>query len=414
MRGGVKWLAGAAVFVVAALTGGFLLLGADSGYKVRLVLPDAANLLSGSRVEIRGEQVGQITELSTKDGKAIVTAALDDVADVPLHAGTGVQVQWRGLLGERVVELMPAPASNPAIPSGGMIAGGTEQVELDQVLSALDPATRDHLKSVVDQLNTNLKARPEELRDTLRTAGPAVQQLGAVLRAVGQDGPAIKTLISNLQQVMSPLSDRKEQLSSTVGELSNAMDAMAREQGQIQQALAQLPSTLDAAQQTMDKVPDTVDATTPLLHDLQPATQQLTSVSENLSPLLTDLRPTIADLRPTLGAASSLLRQTPALLDNAHAVVPELTKTVTNLSPAVRFLRPYTPDLMGWISNWSGAFANYDALGHYFHGLVQVGPNAFDDNPGANAGLKGGPNSRPAPGMASGSGWVDANGSGPR
>jgi phospholipid/cholesterol/gamma-HCH transport system substrate-binding protein len=413
MRASRKWVFGLAAAVVVAVLGTYLVAKLSKGYEIELVMPNAANVLEGSRVETHGNVVGSVSRITTSDGKAMVTVSVDG-DQTPLHSGTKAEVQWRGLLGERVVELFPGPASNPSIPSGGMIAAGTEQVELDQVLSALDPKTRSHLDSVVQQLNSNLKSRPQDLRKTLQAAGPAVQEVGAVLRAVGQDGPAIKGLITNLRKVMTPLSDRRAELASTVSDVSNAMDSMSSQQQQLQRAIGQLPGTLDTAKQTMDKVPGAVDNTVPLLHDVQPATARLKGVSKNLSPLLADLRPTIADLRPTLRSANSLLKQTPELLDNTHSVLPSVTATVGKLQPAVKFLRPYTPDVMGWLSNWSDAFANYDSQGHYFHGLVQVGPNALDDNPGVNAGLKGGPNSTPAPGMATGKGWVDANGSGPR
>jgi phospholipid/cholesterol/gamma-HCH transport system substrate-binding protein len=412
MRTGLKWAAGlAALAAVAVGAGAALAQGSD--YEVELVMPDAANLLESSRVEIAGNPVGSVTGLTTRDGQAMVTVSLDG-EQAPLHAGTTAQVQWRGVFGERVIELRPGPRANPEIPSGGMLTAGTEQVELDQVLAAMDPPTRAHLSSTVRQLDASLRGRPDRLRETLEAAGPAVQQLGAVLRAVGQDGPAIQSLITSLRGVMAPLSDRRAELQRLVGDLSHAMDSMSSEQGGLQQALGQLPSTLDTARQTMDRVPGAVDSAAPLLRDARPATRQLTSVSRSLGPVLADARPVVAQLRPTLGSATELLRQTPPLLDNAHAVLPGVGKAAAELSPAARFLRPYTPDAMGWISNWGGAFANYDAQGHYWHGLMQLGPSALDDNPGVSIGMKGGPNSRPAPGIATGQGWVDANGSGQR
>ncbi|HVV11261.1 MlaD family protein [Amycolatopsis sp.] len=408
-----KWLLGATVLAVAAIGGGYLWATHDSGYDLQLVMPNAANLLDGSRVEIDGTTVGHVTGLDTRDGNALVTVSVDG-AHAPLHAGSTAQVQWRSLLGERVIELTPGPAANAPIPSGAMLPAGGEQVELDQVLAALDPQTRSHLNSVVQQLDQSLKTHPADLKATLATAGPAVDELGAVLRAVGQDGPAIQNLITGLRRLMDPVAQHQQQVRQVVQNLTAATDALAAEQAQLQQALGALPSTLDTARQAMDRVPAAVDAATPLLQDARPATQQLSSLAQNLSPLLIDLRPTIADLRPALRSATTLLQNTPALLDSAHGVLPGVSQAASQLIPALTFLRPYTPDVMGWLSNWSAAFANYDAQGHYFHGVVQVSPSIFDDNPGANAGLKGGPNSTPAPGMAAGTPWMDANGSAPR
>ena len=407
----VKW--GAVVLIAAFALGGAAWAANSDDYKMQLVMPNAANLLNGSRVEVDGMPVGEVTGLGARDNKALVTVSVDD-EHAPLHAGTKAQVEWRGLLGERVIRLLPGPRSNPEIPSGGLVEAGSEQVEVEQVLAALDPPTRDHLKSTVQQLDQQLKDHPQDIKATLDTAGPAVQELGEVLKAVGQDGPAIQNLIRDLRTMMEPVAGRQAELKKIVHELTAATGTMSGEQQQLKRTLGELPSTLDSAKRTMDGVPAAVDETAPLLRDLRPATHQLKSVSRNLSPLLRDLRPTMNELRPTLNSADQLLQRTPNLLDSAHGTVPGVTHALDQVNPAVKFLRPYTPDLVGWLSNWSGAFANYDSQGHYFHGIVQAGTNILDDNPGANVGLKGGPNARPAPGMASGHAWVDANGSTPR
>jgi phospholipid/cholesterol/gamma-HCH transport system substrate-binding protein len=414
MRFRAKWLVAVALAVIVVAAGGYLLAAKSApGYQLQLVMPNAANLLSGSRVEISGLPVGQVTKLETQDDQALVTVSVDG-AHAPLHTGTQAQVQWRGVLGERVIELMPGPAGNPVIPSGGLLAAGTEQVELDQVLSALDPTTRARLDSVVQQLNQSLQPQAGNLRSTINTAGPAVQELGSVLEAIGQDGPAVKNLITDLRKMTDPLAARRAELQQVVGSLSSATASMAAEQQQLRQALGALPGTLSAAQNTLNTVPGAVNAAVPLLQDLRPATQQLTSVAQNLSPLLVDLRPTVAKLGPVLQSATTLLQYTPSLLDSTNAVLPGVNQALTQLNPAVSFLRPYTPDVVGWLTNWGAAFANYDAQGHYFHGLVQVGTNVLDDNPGILVGLTGGPKSTPAPGLASGQSWVDANGSNPR
>lgn len=407
----LRW--GTVVAIAAFALGGFAWAASSEKYELELVMPNATNLLEGSRVEVDGKPVGEVTGLEARDSKAVVTVSVDD-EHAPMHAGTKAQVEWRGVLGERVIRLLPGPEGNPKIPPDSLVQAGSEQVELDQVLAALDRPTREHLKSTVQQLDHHLKDHPQDIQATLKTAGPAVQELGEVLKAVGQDGPAIQSLIRNLRTMMEPVAGRQAELEKIVHELTAATDTMSSEQEQLKQALGELPSTLDSAKRTMDGVPDAVDETAPLLRDLRPATQQLNSVSRNLSPLLRDLQPAIGDLRPTLNSTNELLQRTPDLLDSTHGTLPGVTHALDQLNPAVQFLRPYTPDLMGWLSNWSGAFANYDSQGHYFHGAVQVSPSVLDDNPGVNAGLKGGPNSRPAPGMASGQPWVDANGSSPR
>lgn len=398
--------------VVALLAAGYVYLAGGNAYQLKLVFPNAANVGSGSPIQIDGFDAGEITELQANDGKAVVTVEIDD-AKAPLHAGTRALVEWRAALGERIIRVVPGPRTNPELANGEMIQAKSTQVEVDQVLAALDKPTRQRLNGLIEQLNGTLRGREGDVRDTVRSAGPAVRALGQVLDAVGRDGPAIRGLVTRLREMSGPLAQRQGELREVVDDLTRFTGPLAQQQEQLKHALRGLPATLDTAKKTLDMVPAASDAAQPLLNDLRPATAKLPSVSKNLSPMLTDLRPTVAQLRPALMSAQTLLRHTPELLDSSHAVLPDVTKALTNLTPAISFLRPYTPEAVGWAANWGSSFANYDTHGHYFHGLTQAGPTALNDNPGIRP-----PFTRqvekPAPGANEGQPWTDANGSGMR
>lgn len=341
----------------------------------------------------------------------MVEIGLDD-EHAPLHTGSSALVRWKAVLGERVIELRPGPPRNPEVPSGGMIDVAQEQVEVDEVLAVLDPETRGHLGSMVRRLDATLRDDADETRDLIRDAGPAVGALGEVLKAVGEDGHAIRNLVTDLGKMIGPLAERDSDLTRVVDGLTSATQEIAPHQQALSDALVQLPPTLDSAKSTLDRVPSTVGETVPLLDDLRPVSEDLTSLSKNLSPFLAELRPAVAELRPTLSSASTLLHHTPALLDSAHSVFPDLNHLVDALNPAVDFLRPYTPDLAGWLSNWGSAYAYYDSQSHYAGAVVRAGVSSLDENPGLPLTLDIDPT--PAPGKASGEPWTDANGSGMR
>jgi phospholipid/cholesterol/gamma-HCH transport system substrate-binding protein len=118
-------------------------------------------------------------------------------------------------------------------------------------------------------------------------------------------------------------------------------------------------------------------------------------------------------LRPTLEAADQLLDRTPAFLDEATAVVPQVQTATERLAPAVAFLRPYTPEIMGFASNWGNVWSTYDSQGHFAHPLVVTGKTAVDNNP--NVTLPGEfSGTVRLPGESVGQPWTDANGSAPR
>lgn len=398
------WLiAGAVVLAVAGFTLG------GSNYQAKIIMPDAAELASGSPVWINGRTVGQIDSLAVNNGQAVVTVSLDG-AVAPLHDGTTSRVEWISAVGERVLTLYPGSANNPEIPSGGYVKGASAQAEVDQVLQTLDGPTRAKLNTLISEAQAALSGHETATQQTIQAAGAAAGALGQVLARVGQDGPAIRALVTQLQQVTQAAAGRSSQVSDIVNRLDGLMSSLASQQQQVASTIQALPSTLATAKQTLDKVPFAATAATGLLNSLQPATSRLPSVSANLAPLLTDVRPTVAQLLPLMQSASVLLRGTPGMLDSSHAVLPSASTLLTQLQPVLDFLRPYTPDGVGGLTNWGQAYAAYDGSGHTWAGLLAPGVNAFNESP-IPLPTSRQANRTPAPGTAGGQPWTDATGS---
>ncbi|NKQ54228.1 MCE family protein [Amycolatopsis sp. K13G38] len=397
---------------VAVVAGVVTVLLHQDDYELHVVMPTASGTFVGARTTIEGQQVGQVTAIAVRGDKAEITVTVDS-DHAPMHAGTSARIDWNSVLGVRTVELLPGPSNNPELPSGRTVFSDTQRVELDDVLAALDAPTRQHVQSLVGQLQQTLQGRENDLNGTLRTAGPMVAALADVLRGVGQDGPAIRGLITQLDQLVGTLDNRHNELSGTVTDLHQLVSQLASRAGQLQAALGELPSTLRAGTDAFQRVPSAVDATVPLLRDLRPTADQLPALAQNLSPVLTRLGPTVAALRPTLTAAQSLLDTTPGLLDSADATVPGVTQAVQSLSPAVSFLRPYTPEVVGFVTNWTSLFSNMNASGHLGRALVTESASSVNNNPGlVPPGMQQDP--RPAPGSLAGQPWTDANGDGIR
>lgn len=403
-----KLIAAAAVVVVLLAVAGVYIATTASTYRVNLVMDSAAQLAEGSPVWIDGTQVGKIGSLSVREAKAVAELDLDTP---PLHDGTTSRIEWKSALGERVLTLYPGPAQNPEVPDGGSIQGKSLQIEVDQVLAALDAPTRVKLSGMLQQLNGTLKGREPDVKQTLNATGPAVNALGEVLQAVGKDGPALRGLVVQLAEMSRTAAGRQQQVRDVVNGLSGVTDSAATQQQALSEALTELPPTLSAAEDTLDRVPGAVKKTIPLLEDLRPATEKLPSVARNLSPVLQDLRPTVAKLRPTLNALSGLLERAPGLLDKSHGVFPPLQKTVEGYTPAVRFLRPYAPELAGFLTNFGTAFAQKDEQGKFWTGLLAPGANAFNESFLVPPSSRNNP--EPVPGQIVGEPY-DANGSGIR
>jgi phospholipid/cholesterol/gamma-HCH transport system substrate-binding protein len=402
-----------AALVAALVLGSSACSLPSNGYRVRVNLQSATNLVEGGRVLVNGFDAGEIENIEVKDGQAVLELGLDDEYG-PLHAGAVVNVEWRALLSERHVNVVDGPATHAEIPDGGMLKGVMPKpTELDQVLAALDPKTRTRLASLVQSLDETVDGNERDLRTTLQEAGPALSALGAVVRAVGKDGPAIQALVRQLNSVVHTLGARDSEIRRIVSGLGDTATRVATQRHQLSNALERLPGTLSTANQTLGNVPEVADKVVPLLDELRPASARLPGVARNLRPILQDLRPMMRELRPTLDAANQLLDHTPGLLESAHPALSGLKTTVQSNLPVAEFLRPYTPEIAAYFGGWGSAFGNYDSNGHYARLHMKGGALSANRNPGV---LLPGYQNRPFqhPGEAGNQPWTDAYGSGMR
>lgn len=404
-----------AVFLAALLLlgGGLVLKAADGDYRVQVALPSATKVVEGAPVLVDGFEAGKVDALEVKDGQALVTLRLDsDFA--PLHEGAEVAVSWRAALSERNISVTDGPQSAPEIEDGAAIAGlMPKDVEIDEILAALDAPTREHVQGLVEDLAATLDGRETEMNRTISAAGPTLDALGQVLRALGSDGPAIRNLVTRLNELVGRLAARDQDVQRITSNLATMTQQVANRHSDLAATLQELPETLRQANETLGNVPDVVSAAAPLLEDLDPATARLQPVAADLSPLLRDLRPLAADLRPALAAAERLLGVTPGLLDVSHDVLPGVTSAIDGAKVPVEKIRPYTPEAVGMLSTWASALSNYDADGYFARIYAQAGLATPVVNPGVvPPGVSVDP--YPDPGAVVGQPWTDAAGSGVR
>jgi phospholipid/cholesterol/gamma-HCH transport system substrate-binding protein len=388
------------------------MLVSANDYQVSVVLPNANNIIKGGSVMREGYRAGSVKSIEVVDGKAKLLLDLDDSFG-KLHEGVRADVAWKGTIGERLITLTDGPKKNAEIPSGALLTDvASEPVEMAEVLSSLDAPTRKNLNTLIKNINATTSGHEKDMQAALKTSGPAVEQLGAMLGDLGADGEAISQILTQSNRTMGILADRQRTLSQVVADLSGMSENVVTRRKELGQTLETLPEVLEEGQKTFDVVPDAVDETIPLLEDLEPASEQLAETSKNLEPVLQDLRPAVQDLRPALGSLAKLLNETPAMMDAGTATFPDIDKALKGSQPAVDFLRPYTPEIVGWLSNWASQAGNYDSNGHYsrfgiLHGAESVIP-AVSKGAGVTQNLE------PKPGDPVEQPWEDAYGDGVR
>ena len=347
-------------------------------------------LREGNEVRVRGQRVGQIHDISFKEGEPRVEMQLPGGFQV--HRDANVRIRSRSLLGQKYVQVDPGTAAAGPL-EGGVIAQDrtTTVVDIVDLVDTLDAPTRAALGSAVSELGSGAAGRGPDLNALLAVAPDLLADLNVTGRSLTDEETRLAAFLVAAEQLSARFTGREAQLEALMGQLGDTLAALAVDGGQ---PLAE----------TVKRLPATLDALTPALRDLGGA-------AAALGPAMTDLGPTAAalgaatpDLRAFFRESLTPMRKVPGVSDLATPALSALTQTFADarpLAPALRrafdsaaaqleVLAPYAADLDLLLDGLAEAFSQGDANGQY----LRVATVLAAANQSANR------NPYPAPGEA--------------
>ena len=365
-----------------SLPGGVPLLGKDVvEVEAELVTAQAVTPGQGQTVNIAGVQVGQISSVKLEDGKAIVGMKIER-EHATIYRDATVLLRPKTGLKDMVAELTPGTEAAGPLPEGERIpiSQTLPDVNLDEVLAALDSDTRDYLRLLLGDGGKALKGNGRALAQTIRRFEPTARYARRANRLLALRRKNLKRAVHNLSLVMEALGAKDTQLAEFV-ESSNAVFAtLAGQEADLRATLAELPTALDATQSALAKTDRMATVLGPTLEDLLPAARALGPALQQTRPFLTETTPIIRDeLRPFARAALPTVKALQPALSDLSAATPNLTRTFRVVNALLNTLAYNPPGssaegYLFWLSwaNHTGAtvFATQDAHGPIRHGLV--------------------------------------------
>jgi phospholipid/cholesterol/gamma-HCH transport system substrate-binding protein len=387
-------LAAAAIAVVAVV-----LLGGE-GYRVKLRLVNASQLVKGNLVTVAGERVGSVEAIDiTEDGQAEVEISVEgDYA--PLRRGTRAVIRQLSLSGvaNRYVDLQLGGATGAEIPAGETVPSVDTQanVDLDQIFNTFDPVARTAVGRTIRLFRDFNRGSEEEAGRALRLLAPSLASTSRLFREINRNTPDFERFIVQTGRLMEDLSSRGDDLAGTIQGLGTTMNALADERDDLGRAIELLPGTMRRANTTFVNLRAALDDLDPLVDVTRPALRELRPLFAQLRPFARDVVPTARDLSRTIRAPGErndlidLFELTPAVDRIATqtaerngrqrpGALPEAQRAFRGATPQLAFWRPFTPDLVGWFDDFSHSGA-YDALGSFSRAGLQL--NQFTFTPG--------------------------------
>jgi phospholipid/cholesterol/gamma-HCH transport system substrate-binding protein len=351
-----------------------------SGYRFKVAFPEATQLGLEADVRVAGVSVGKVRakELDPKGGRRTIATIEVDRRFAPVRTTSRAILRQKTLLGETYVELTRGTPGSPTVKENGFLANSNVEptVELDEILQALDPTTREAFHSWQQELAKTVNNRGQDFSDVLGNL-PQFSTNGAdLLQVLDEQQTDVRNLIRNTGTVFAALSANEGQLRTLITSGEEVFSATASQNEALAETFRIFPVFLDESRLTFAKLKTFALNTDPLIKDLKPVARDLRPTLRSVRLLAPDLRRLFRNLGPLIEVSKKGL---PALRDTLNGVRPLLDHTgpfLSQLNPILEFLELYQHQVRDFISNGGYALANTTSsltggVGHY---LRQLGP----------------------------------------
>ncbi len=359
---------------------------AAQGYRLRAEFNQAVQLAQESDVRISGVSVGRVLSVDLDRHTGLTKAIIQiDSQYAPRPADTRAILRQKSLLGETYIELSPGTKNGPKLPDGGTIPKTqiSPTVQLDQILSTFDPATRRAFSVWQQQDGIALTNRGEQFNQAFAALYPFATNVDSVLSVLNRDSAATSTLLREGGQVFSALAKSPAQLQGFTRNSNAVFASTAARNRELAAAIRAFPGFTVATRLTVDRLHRFAAVAKPLIDELRPAAVQLSPTLQETVKLAPELRTLLIDIGPLTAASKAGV---PAFEKFLHASVPWLKRLrpyLGNFVPIFNYINTYRREIAGFFANGTattqatGQNIAQTALLHYLRISNPVNPEAL-------------------------------------
>jgi virulence factor Mce-like protein len=367
------------VGIAAALVLGLGASSGPSGYRVRAIFDNAANIVVGEDVKTAGAKIGTVDSLDvTKDKKAAVVLSIGDAGFAPFRADAKCTIRPQSLIGEKYVEctlgtsthaeLFQVPAGQPGAGQHLLpLAQTSSPVDLDLVNDTLRAPFRQRLAIVLREFGTALAGRGTELNDAIHRANPALRDTDRVLAILASQNRTLAQLAADSDRVLTPLAARRKRVSDFIVQANTTGRATAERSAALEQTFQRFPDFLRQLKPTLADLGALSDEMTPVLMDLDRAAPGLNRFVLELGPFSSAATPALSSLARATDIGGPALQRSRPLIRNLADFSVQAKPVSTSLDLITRSLDKSggIERIMDYLFFTSTSINGFDGISHY-------------------------------------------------
>lgn len=337
----------------------------------------------GQTVRVAGVKVGDVEDVELEDGKAVVTFGLDRDY-LPVYKDATMLLRPTTGLKDMFFSLDPGTRTAGEIEEGGTIAlaNTAPDVNLDEILDALDSDTQAYLRLLLTGAGKGLDGRGDDLGKVLGSLGPINRDFKKLNSEVAKRKENLRRLITNFNRLTGAVAKADSDLTRLISSSATSLGAIAEQDPSVRRAVALLPSTLEQSKETLQNVAVMAAELGPAVDELRPFARNLDEVNASTKKLANEITgPVKNQIRPFVRSAREPIPNLTTAAKRLGKAAPPLT-VVGNKINRLGNMAAYNPNgaeapgtpnrdegylfWAGWLGhNGNSIFSAGDAHGFY-------------------------------------------------
>ena len=306
----------------------------------------------GQEVRIAGIEVGDIRKQAVlRNGKARLELRIDDAQKV--YSNARFVLRPKSPLNDMYIEISPGGPPGQLLRDGSNVptSSTVRPIQVDEVLAHLDDNAQAAVTSLLSEADVALANAPADLPKGLTATDATVAELQPVMEQLETRRQLLANLVTSLSEIAAAVGDDDERLTRLASSLQETLSTIGTRDNDLDDALAELPDFSTELRHASSGVND-------LVKELDPALRHLGDVHKDLPKALSKLDDSVDELDGFIQQARPTLRHAKPVLSDLKSASPHLVSVTADLRPISKDLNPLTKTTVPNLDNLNAFFYN--------------------------------------------------------
>ncbi|MGI9020184.1 MAG: MlaD family protein [Solirubrobacterales bacterium] len=302
----------------------------------------------GQTIRVAGVRIGDVADVELEGGVGVVTFAIDREF-LPVYKDATLLMRPTTGLKDMFFSLDPGSKAAGEYEEGSTVpvSNTAPDVNLDEILEALDSDTQAYLKILLVGAGQGLEGRDKDLGKLLGSLGPINEDLRRLNSKVAQRQQNVRNLVHNFNVLTGRIAQADDDLVELVVTSNSALGAIAEQDPSVRRAVELLGPTLTQAELTLNELASFAEVFGPAFDELRPFARNLDESNRSLETLATNATPVLEDeIRPFVRAAREPVPDLRRAAERYSSAAPRLTAVGRKLNKLTN-MAAYNPDING-------------------------------------------------------------------